>query len=81
MGMGIRGIDWWLPNYLPIFIHTPPHAILAAAVLEEALFEEFGLRPVSGFEIEHTHKLGNPLLAYTNYPPKHFGRASWEEGN
>ena len=53
----------------------------AAAVLEEALFEEFGLRPVSGFEIEHTHKLGNPLLAYTNYPPKHFSRASWEEGN
>lgn len=52
-----------------------------AAVLEEALFEEFGLRPVRGFEIEHTHKLGNPLLAYTNYPPKHFSRASWEEGN
>lgn len=43
--------------------------------------EEFGLRPVSGFEIEHTQKLGNPLRAYTNVAPKFLGRASWEEEN
>lgn len=62
------------PRHPCIFMLRP------AAVLEEALFEEFGLRPVRGFEIEHTHKLGNPLLAYTNYPPKHFSRALWEGG-
>jgi len=31
-------------------------------VLEDAIREEFGLRAVRGFEIEHTHKLGNPLV-------------------
>lgn len=32
-------------------------------MLEEAVREEFGLRPVTDFEVEHTHKLGNPLVS------------------
>lgn len=47
--------------------------VVTAARLESDIREEFGLRPTT-LEITHTSKLGNPLLCYTNYPPKHLGR-------
>jgi hypothetical protein len=58
---------------------APPCIVVTAAVLEDAVREEFGLRPVRNFEIAHTSKLGNPLQAYTNYPPTHLDASSWHE--
>ncbi|GAB5032926.1 n-adenine-specific dna methyltransferase 2 [Nannochloropsis oceanica] len=58
---------------------VPPCIVVTAAVLEDAVREEFGLRPVLKFEIIHTSKLGNPLQAYTNYPPKVLDASSWQE--
>lgn len=44
--------------------HSPPSNLhSSAAVLKDEVREEFGLRPVQGFEVEHTHKLGNPLVS------------------
>ncbi len=55
----------------------PPCIVVTAALLEDAVREEFGLRPVAGFEVQHTTKLGNPLQLYTNYPPKLLDASSW----
>jgi len=57
----------------------PPCIVVTSTALEEAVRGEFGLRPVKDFEVIHTSKLGNPLQAYTNYPPKHLNDAAWKD--